>query len=34
MVEVDDGPTHAHVVKSEQKDIDVVEGEKEFVVRR
>jgi len=34
MEEVDDGPTHAHVVKSEQKDIDVVEEEKEFVVRR
>jgi len=34
MQAIDDGPTHAHVVKSEQKDIEVVTGEKDFVVHR
>jgi len=31
---VNDGPTHAHVVKLEKKEIDVVEGEQGFEVRR
>lgn len=32
--DVDKGPSHAHVVKLEKQDRDVVEGEKDFEVRR
>jgi hypothetical protein len=31
--DLDRGPTHAHVVKLEKQEIDVVEGEEGFEVR-
>jgi acylphosphatase len=31
--DLDNGPRHAHVVKLEKQEIDVVEGEQEFEVR-
>ncbi|KAJ1331374.1 acylphosphatase [Microdochium nivale] len=32
--ELDNGPTHAHVVQLDQNPLDVKEGESEFRVRR
>lgn len=32
--DLNDGPSHAHVVKLEKSEIDVVEGEKDFEVKR
>ena len=32
--DLNNGPSHAHVVKLEKSEIDVVEGENDFVVRR
>ena len=32
--DLNNGPSHAHVVKLEKSEIDVVEGENDFVVKR
>jgi len=32
--DLDRGPTHAHVVKLEKQEIDVVEGEEGFEIKR
>lgn len=34
MKDIDKGPTHAHVVKLEKSEIEVVDGETGFEVRR
>ncbi|KAE8451627.1 hypothetical protein EG329_003084 [Mollisiaceae sp. DMI_Dod_QoI] len=34
MKDVDKGPAHSHVVKLEKKEIDVIDGEANFEVRR
>ncbi|KAF8846565.1 Acylphosphatase [Acephala macrosclerotiorum] len=34
MKDVNKGPTHSHVVKVEKKELDVIDGETEFEVRR
>lgn len=33
MKDVDRGPTHSHVVKLDQKDIDLIDGETAFEIR-
>ena len=32
--DVDKGPSHAHVVRLDKEDREIVEGEKDFEVRR
>lgn len=34
MKDLDKGPVHAHVVKLEKSELDVMEGEEGFEVRR
>jgi acylphosphatase len=32
--ELDKGPKHAHVIRVDTKELDLIDGEKEFAVRR